>query len=174
MVLVSVCGTVVPRHRSAGVPIVGYLAFSSADRRSRPVMIELAASHHARRCLGRRLPWRGQSAEAICPTVGTVPLSTPGRPSVPRLLWRRGSSFGASSGRAPLSEAGVPSRRGELKRLRRRKSASPKRNTDRRVARRSADIWLRSGVMVGKTADQLGYLGDDGRCQPIAVRFSSS
>jgi hypothetical protein len=49
------------RHggRSAGVPIVGYLAFSSADRRSRPVMIELAACHHARRCLGRRLPWSG-------------------------------------------------------------------------------------------------------------------
>jgi hypothetical protein len=49
------------RHggRSAGVPIVGYLAFSSADRRSRPVMIELAACHHARRCLGRRLPRSG-------------------------------------------------------------------------------------------------------------------
>jgi hypothetical protein len=65
-------------------------------------------------------------------------------------------------------------RLGELKRLRRRKSASPRRNTDRRVARRSADIWLRSGVMVGKTADQLGHLGDDGRCQPRAVRLSSS
>jgi hypothetical protein len=35
------------------------LSLSSADRLSTPNMIELAASHHARRCLGMCFAWDG-------------------------------------------------------------------------------------------------------------------